>query len=500
MNANQPDAPGETQPWRLPEHRELFYGGGWHAPLAGGYETLINPGTGAPLARVATADADDAEPAIGAAKAGFQQWRDTPPLERAAILRGIADVLRRHAEELAMLDAADCGNPVREMGRDGLAAAALFSFFAGLVTELKGASIPMGPDAVNFSVRQPLGVVARIVAFNHPLLFAAGKSAAPLAAGNAVIIKPPRQAPLSALRLAEIIGGLLPAGVFSVLPGGAEIGQALTSHKDIAMVGLVGSIPTGRGVMASGAASLKPVLLELGGKNALIAYDDADPALVAQGIVDGMNFTWCGQSCGSTSRAFVHQAIYPDVLRHVRRLTEAFVPGIPTDPATTMGAIINERQHRRILEHIAEAKRQGARLVCGGGVPDDPRLAGGFYIEPTVFADVDASMRVAREEIFGPVLAVLPWQDEAAMLRQVNELDYGLTCAIWSNDLEKAHRAAQRVDAGFVWINDVGKHFIGAPFGGVKQSGIGREECLGELLSFTTEKNIHINLRRVARK
>ncbi|TCL07455.1 aldehyde dehydrogenase family protein [Sodalis ligni] len=498
MNLNE--SGGHPPPWSLPEHRDLYYGGGWHAPLAGGYETIFNPGSGEPLARVGIATAADAEPAVSAAKTGFRQWRDTPPLERAAIMRAIAAELRRHAGELAMLDAADCGNPVREMGRDGLGAAALFEFFAGLVTELKGASIPMGPDAVNFSVRQPLGVVARIVAFNHPLLFAAGKTAAPLAAGNAVIIKPPRQAPLSALRLAEIIGGMLPPGVFSVLPGDIEIGNALTAHKDIAMVGLVGSVPTGRNVMAAGAARLKPVLLELGGKNALIAYGDTDPAMVARGIVDGMNFTWCGQSCGSTSRAFVHRDIYDEVLRHVERFTAAFVPGLPTDPATTMGAIISDVQHKRILSYIDEARQQGARLICGGGVPGDPLLRNGFYIEPTVFADVTPAMRIAREEIFGPVLAVLPWQDEQDMLRQVNELDYGLTCSIWSNDLEKAHRAAQRVDAGFIWINDVGKHFIGAPFGGVKQSGIGREECLGEMLSFTSEKNIHISLRHVAAK
>ncbi len=478
----------------------LFYGGGWHAPQAGGYVDITEPGTGKRLGRAPVATSLDADLAVAAAKKGFAIWRDTPPLERARVMKAIAAKLRLHAHELALLDAADCGNPVKEMVADVMVAAALFEFFAGLVTELKGASIPMGPNAVNFSVRAPLGVVVRIVAFNHPFMFAAGKMAAPLAAGNAVIIKPPEQAPLSALRLAEIMGDMLPPGVMSILPGGLDIGAALVAHKDVAMVALVGSVPTGRAVMKLAADRLKPVLLELGGKNALMAYPDVDPQEVATGIVAGMNFTWCGQSCGSTSRAFVHADIYDEVIAHVKQQCAQYVPGLPTDEATSMGAIISQAQHSKVMGFIASAKAEGARLVCGGGVPSAPELANGFYIEPTVFADVTQSMRIASEEIFGPVLAILKWQDEDAMMQEVNAVDYGLTCAIWTNDLEKAHRAAQRVQAGFVWINEVGKHFLGAPFGGVKQSGIGREECLAELLAFTSEKNIHISLRRVARK
>ncbi len=483
-----------------PAHDGLFYGGLWHAPQAGGYVDISEPGTGKRLGRAPVATSVDVDLAVAAAKKGFAIWRDTPPLERARALKAIAARLRLHADELALLDAADCGNPVKEMAADVMVAAALFEFFAGLVTELKGASIPMGPNAVNFSVREPLGVVARIVAFNHPFMFAAGKMAAPLAAGNAVIIKPPEQAPLSALRLAEIMGDMLPPGVMSILPGGLEVGTALVGHKDVAMVALVGSVPTGRAVMKLAADRLKPVLLELGGKNALIAYSDVDPDEVAAGIVAGMNFTWCGQSCGSTSRAFVHADIYDEVVERVKQQCAQYVPGLPTDYATSMGAIISRTQHDKVLGFIASAKAEGATLVCGGGVPSAPELANGFYIEPTVFADVTQSMRIATEEIFGPVLAILKWHDEETMMQDVNGVDYGLTCAIWTNDLEKAHRAAQRVQAGFVWINEVGKHFLGAPFGGVKQSGIGREECLAEMLAFTSEKNIHINLRRVARK
>jgi betaine-aldehyde dehydrogenase len=258
-------------------------------------------------------------------------------------------------------------------------------------------------------------------------------------------------------------------------------------------------VQTGRAVMRQAADRLKPVLLELGGKNPLIAYPDVDPDEVAAGIVAGMNFTWCGQSCGSTSRALVHDDIYDEVLTRVVARCAAYVPGDPTDPATTMGAIISKPQYDRIMGFVESAKQEGARLVHGGGPPADPTLRQGFFIEPTVFADVTPDMRIANEEIFGPVLAIMRWSDEAAMLDLVNNVDYGLTCSIWTNDLEKAHRTAQRVQAGFVWVNEVGKHFLGAPFGGVKQSGIGREECLGEMLSFTQEKNIHISLRRVAR-
>jgi betaine-aldehyde dehydrogenase len=376
-----------------------------------------------------------------------------------------------------------------------MVAAAQMEFFAGFVTEMKGASIPMGPDAVNFSVREPLGVVGRIIPFNHPFMFCAGKSAAPLAAGNTVIVKPPEQAPLSSLRLAELLDGVLPPGVFNVVPGGKEVGGALASHPGIAKVALIGSVPTGRAVMRAAAETVKPVMLELGGKNALIAYPDADPDEVAAAAIAGMNFTWCGQSCGSTSRAFIHRDIHAAVLERIRARIGHFKPGIPTDPATTMGAIVSRAQYERVLGYVESAKAEGAQLLYGGKRPDDSRLAKGLYIEPTVFTGVTPRMRIAREEIFGPLLGVLEWNSEADMLAEVNAVEYGLTCSIWTNDISTAHRTAMAVQAGFVWINEIGKHFLGAPFGGVKQSGIGREECFEEMLLFTAEKNIHIKLK-----
>ncbi|WP_332684926.1 aldehyde dehydrogenase family protein [Bosea sp. (in: a-proteobacteria)] len=479
-----------------PVGRALYHGGGWHHPASGRYSATLNPGLNEAICEVAEAGAADVDAAVAAAREAFRNWRRVAPLERGRILKAMAEVVRKNARELAGLDAQNCGNPITEMLGDANIAAAQLDFFGGLVTEMKGDTIPMGPDALNLSVRQPLGVVARILAFNHPFMFCAGKIAAPLAAGNVVIVKPPEQAPLSSLRLAELVEGLLPPGVFSVLPGGREAGAALACHPGVDKVALIGSVPAGRAVMRAASETIKPVLLELGGKNALIAFADADPDAVADAMIGGMNFTWCGQSCGSTSRAFLHEAIYEEVLAKVPAKVARFVPGIPTEPATTMGAIISGTQHERILGFIASARAEGARLVTGGGVPGAPELAKGFYVEPTVFADVTPAMRIAREEIFGPVLAVARWRDEAAMLEEVNSVEYGLTCSIWTHDLGKAHRTAMEVEAGFVWINEVSKHFLGAPFGGWKQSGIGREECLGELIAFTQEKNIHVSLKQ----
>ena len=288
-------------------------------------------------------------------------------------------------------------------------------------------------------------MVGRIIPFNHPFMFAAGKSGAPLAAGNTVVLKPPEQAPLSALRLAELIDGILPPGVWNVVPGGREVGQVLSSHPDVAMVALIGSVPTGRAVMKAASDTLKPVLLELGGKNALIAFPDADLEAVSAAVVDGMNFTWCGQTCGSTSRAFIHEKIYDAVLERATESIKRYKPGDPTDPATTMGSIISQVQYDRVMKYIAAGKEDGARLVSGGKRPDDPKLAKGLFIEPTIFADVTMDMRIGKEEIFGPVLSVFKWSDEDKMLAQVNQVEYGLTCSIWTNDLTTAHRTAAAV-------------------------------------------------------
>lgn len=475
----------------LPTHRDLYYGGAWHKPQ-GGYRETINPATGESLGLCAEANAEDVDAAVQAAHQAAKTWRKVKPLERAALLKKVAAVLRENAFELAMLDAANCGNPISEMQRDALIAAAQIDFYAGLSTEVKGETLPMGDGILNYSVREPYGVCARIVAYNHPIMFTAAKMAPPLIAGNTVIMKPPYQAPLSAYRMMELIDGILPPGVLSILSGGAACGQALVTHPLVPRLSLIGSVPTGRAIAKAAADQLKHVTLELGGKNACILYPDADLAKAIPGAINGMNFTWCGQSCGSTSRLFVHASIYDRVIEGLLQAVKHYQPGLPTDMATTMGAIVSKAQWDKVMAYIDIAKQGGATLAYGGKPPTDPKLANGWFVEPTLFTNVTQDMRIAREEVFGPILSVLKWDDEDTMFDQVNSVEYGLTASIWTTSLSNAHRAAARVESGYVWVNHVGSHFIGASFGGYKQSGIGREEGADELLSYTQHKNVHV--------
>ncbi|KAB0619435.1 aldehyde dehydrogenase family protein [Castellaniella defragrans] len=486
-------APASPTHPALPAHRELFYGGAWHPAHGGAHWECFSPTNGSSLGICADASDADVDAAVQAAHCAFPAWRDTHPSDRAARLRQAAARIRQHGGDLALIDALDCGNAITPMKGDVENAATQLEFFAGLVTEAKGETIPMGHGRLNYTLREPLGVVGRIGAFNHPFMFSAAKMAAPLAAGNTVVIKPPEQAPLSTLRLAELVGDLFPPGVFNVVTGrGKEAGQALVRHPAVAKIGLIGSVEAGRAVMRTAADTLKPVLLELGGKNALIGFADADLPALADAIVQGMNFAWCGQSCGSTSRVFLHESIHDRIADMVRERLAAFQPGLPQDPDTTMGAIVSAEQHRRILDYIRIGRDEGATLSYGGTVPADPGLAQGFFIEPTLFTGVQPSMRIAREEIFGPVLSLFRWTDAGAMLAAVNAPDYGLTCSLWTRDLATALEFSSRVQAGYVWINEVGRHFLGAPYGGFKQSGNGREECFDELLAFTQTKNVHV--------
>ena len=477
----------------LPQHRDLYYGGAWHRPH-GGYLDTFNPATGESLGPAAEANSADVDAAVRAAQKGFAIWRGIKPLERAGLLKKVAQVLRDNAFELALLDAANCGNPICEMQRDALIAAAQIDYYAGLATEVKGETLPMGEGILNYTLREPYGVCARIVAYNHPIMFTAAKMAPPLIAGNAVIMKPPYQAPLSSYRMMELLDGILPPGVLNILSGGIECGQALVNHPDVPRLALIGSVPTGRAIARAGAERLKHVTLELGGKNACIIYPDADMAKAIPAAVNGMNFTWCGQSCGSTSRLFVHESIHDHVLEGMLKAIRHYQPGIPTDMATTMGCIVSQPQHEKIMSYIALGQQEGATLAYGGQRPSDPALAKGWFVQPTVFTNVTQKMRLANEEVFGPVLSVIKWRDEAEMIDQVNAVEYGLTASIWTQNLATAHRTAARVQAGFVWVNHVGSHFIGASFGGYKQSGIGREEGFDELLTYTQHKNVHVVL------
>jgi betaine-aldehyde dehydrogenase len=479
----------------LPQQRGLYYGGAWHAPRAGGMAPTINPAYDEVIIEAPVAEAEDVDAAVRAAHAAFPAWAAVPPLERGRLLRKAAAVLRDHAMPLAQLDALNNGNPVAALALDAGFAADCLDYFAGLAAEVKGETIPMGPNNFNYTIQEPLGVVARIVAYNHPLMFAAARLAAPLAAGNTVVIKAPDQAPLSTLRLAELVGPIFPPGVANFLCGSRACGEALTRHPLVRKVTLIGGVPTGKAVMQTAAEGLKPVLLELGGKNALVAYPDADIGKLVNGIIGGMNFSWSGQSCGSTSRVFLHASIHDAVLEKVAKLLpERHRPGIPTDPKTTMGSLVSRAQLQKVQGFVASALEEGARLVTGGRQPQDAALRDGFFFEPTVFADMLPTMRLAREEVFGPIVSVFRWDDEDAMWETVNAVDYGLTGAIFTRDLDTAHMAARRIQTGYVWINNVSQHFMGAPFGGVKQSGIGREECFAELLEFTYTKNVNLKL------
>ena len=342
----------------LPQHRDLYYGGAWHRPL-GGYLDTFNPATGESLGPAAEANSADVDAAVRAAQQGFAVWRGIKPLERAGLLKKVAQVLRDNAFELALLDAANCGNPICEMQRDALIAAAQIDYYAGLATEVKGETLPMGEGILNYTLREPYGVCARIVAYNHPIMFTAAKMAPPLIAGNAVIMKPPYQAPLSSYRMMELIGGILPPGVLNILSGGIECGQALVNHPDVPRLALIGSVPTGRAIARAGAERLKHVTLELGGKNACIIYPDADMDKAIPAAVNGMNFTWCGQSCGSTSRLFVHESIHDQVVAGVLQAIRHYQPGIPTDMATTMGCIVSQQQHENHGLHCAGTSRGG---------------------------------------------------------------------------------------------------------------------------------------------
>jgi betaine-aldehyde dehydrogenase len=477
----------------LPASRQLYYGGGWHDAASGRVLPVTSPSTGEDLGVAAEGGATDVDRAVAAAAAAFRPWADAPARERARCVRAAAQILRDHADELAWLDALDAGNPIQAMHFDVLISADYMDYFAGLVTEMKGATIPIRAGMLNYTVREPLGVIARIGAFNHPLLFVAGKCGAPLAAGNTLVVKPADQTPLSALRIAELWHGVFPPGVFSIVTGGRDAGVALAEHPSVAKVGFIGSIPAGRAVMKSASATLKALTMELGGKNALIACPDVALEKIARGVVRGMNFRYVtGQSCNSTSRIFLHDDIYeaalPSIVEEVKKLRV----GLPTEPETEMGCLTGKAQFDKTMGYIALGLEQGARLLYGGKPPADPALKNGFFVEPTVFADVTDDMRIAREEIFGPVVSLLRWSDEADLIRRVNSTEQGLTASIWTHDLDRALRLAGRIQSGYIWINDAATHHVGVPFGGYKQSGFGREESLEELLACTQIKNINV--------
>jgi acyl-CoA reductase-like NAD-dependent aldehyde dehydrogenase len=469
-------------------------GGELAGALSGETIDAVNPATGETIARFPRCGADDVDRAVRAGRQAQPGWRALPPLERAAVVGRIAEVVMEHAEELARLDVDDNGSPIREMRRDAGIAAGQLRYFAGLALQLRGDTIPSDFDRLDYTLHEPFGVVGRIVPFNHPLMFAAGRLGAPLIAGNAVIMKPSEHTSLSALRLGELIRKIVPPGIVNIVPGyGAEAGDALVAHPDVRRIAFIGSVPIGRAIQQRAAAHVvKTVTLELGGKNPIVVFPEADLDQAVEGALKGMNFTWQGQSCGSTSRLLVHESQHDAFVDKLAARMDSMRHGLPADEQTQTGAIVHRGQFDKVIEYLRIGREEGARVVAGGGPVDDVELAGGMFIRPTLFDGVAPGSRLAGEEIFGPVLAAMPFDGYDQALAIANSLSYGLSASVFTKDLRTAHRFARDVQAGYVWVNDASAHFPGTDFGGVKDSGVGREEGFQELASYTQSKNVNL--------
>jgi len=474
---------------------QILVGGEWRGARDGGTLDAVNPASGETIATFPRFRADDVDDAVAAARAAFPAWRDASPLDRAAAVRMLADIVVEHAEELALLDVVDNGSPIRQMRADAHLAANSLRYYAGLALELRGETIPGEHGRLDYTLRQPFGVVGRIIPFNHPLMFAGAKIAAPLVAGNTVVVKPSEHTSLSALRLGELAADVLPPGVLTVVTGlGDEAGDALVTHPDVRRLAFIGSVEIGRAIQRRAAEHVvKTVTLELGGKNPLVILPDADLDLATAGAMHGMNFTWQGQSCGSTSRLFVHRSLHAELIERLAARLDAMRSGPPEDEATETGAIVHRRQFEKVLGYLEIGRQEGLRVAAGGAPVEHPGLERGMFVRPTLFDDVPTDSRLFREEIFGPVLVATPFDDYEEVLAVANDTSYGLTASVFTNDLALAHRFARDVEAGFVWINDVAKHFPGVPFGGFKDSGVGREESFDELASYTQVKNVNVN-------
>ncbi len=469
----------------------------WGAHIAGAWvpvgdrETfaVLEPATGQELARVVSGDEHLVADAVADSRRAFAQWRALAPRERGRLLRLVAATIREHLDELADLEAREVGKPRRDAQRFDLSFChAGFDYYAGLADTLHGEILDQGPIEARV-VYEPYGVVAAILPFNWPPIHFTKKSAPALAAGNTVIIKPGEQAPLTVLRLVELANQVLPPGVLNAVPG-IGAGPALSEHPRVERITFTGATATGRRVLRSAAENLTFATMELGGKNAVLVLADADLDLAVHVVVEGMFYNQ-GEACTSTARILVHESIHDEFLARFGAAAERLVVGDGMDPDTDIGAMVDAVQRDKVLAWLDSGVSEGARVVAQGRLPTDERLRDGFWVAPTVLADVTPSMAIAQEEIFGPIACVMRFADEEEAIAICNGTRYGLTAAICTTDEARAYRIAHRLEVGMVFVNNyMRRAFLGSPFGGQKESGFGRENAVETLHEFVRSKNI----------
>ena len=462
-------------------------------PAAGGRFASINPATGEVLGYVTADGEGEINAAVAAARKAQASWGVMTGTERARVLRRAADLLRSRNQELAELETRDTGKPIQETRVVDVASGAdCFEYFAGLAQSLSGEHIDLGSQAFGYTRREPLGVVGGIGAWNYPLQIACWKAAPALACGNAMIFKPAELTPFSAVKLQEILlEAGLPAGVFQVVQGFAETGRLLTRHPDIRKVSLTGEVGTGKAVMGDAAQTLKHVTLELGGKSPLIIFEDAKLDNAVGGALLA-NFYSSGQVCSNGTRVFVHRSIKAAFLERLVKRVNAMRIGDPMDPQTQVGALVSEQHMQKVLSYITRGKAEGARVLTGGGRVTTGALANGYFVAPTIFDQCRDDMAIVLEEIFGPVMSILDFDDENEVIERANATEFGLAAGVFTNDLTRGHRVIARLQAGTCWINNYNVTPIELPFGGVKMSGLGRENGRAAIEHYTQLKSVYV--------
>lgn len=480
--------------------QQSFVAGSYLASESGQRFETRHPGNDQVICDVEVAGVREVDCAVAAAREAFESWATTPAAERGRILRRAAGILRERNAEIAALETLDTGKPIAETVEvDVLTGVDVIEYFAGVAQSIHGQHIDLPPDAFAMIRREPLGVCAGIGAWNYPVQIAMWKSGPALACGNTMVFKPAEQTPLTALRLAEIYTEAgLPDGVFNVVQGAADTGTALVNHPDIAKVTLTGSVETGKIVMQQAARDLKKVTLELGGKSPIIVFDDANIENAINAVLVG-NFYSSGQVCSNGTRVFVHKSLHDAFVDRLGERTRAIRVGDPFDPETQLGPLVSREHYDKVLSYMQIAKKSGARHVCGGDPIDDGDLAGGLYVSPAVFADCGDNMQFVRDEVFGPLMAVLKFESDDEVVDRANATPFGLSGAVFTSDFDRAHRVANRLQAGIVWINDYNVTPPEIPFGGYKHSGIGRENGLQAIEHYTQVKTIYANLGDVPR-